>query len=61
MTGMLLLSDGMQHTEIPSASNSIENAEIFSHQAHVTPFPFKLKPSLLFTTSFTVATNKFNL
>lgn len=26
---------------------------------HVTPFPFKLPPSLLFTTSFTAAKNKF--
>jgi len=32
---MLLLSDGMEHVEIPSPSNSNKNAEIFSHQAHV--------------------------
>lgn len=55
MAGMLLLCNGMEHMEIPSPSNSNKYAEIFSHQAHVTPFPFKLPPSL----SFTVATNKF--
>lgn len=59
MTGMLLLSNGMEHKEIPSPSNSNENAEILSHQPHVPPFPFKLPASLLFTTPFTVATNKF--
>lgn len=32
---MLLLSNEMEHMEIPSPSNSNENAEIFSHQAHV--------------------------
>lgn len=52
---MLLVSDGTQHM----GEGGKKTPEIFSYQAHVTPVPFKLPPSLLFTIPFTVATNYF--
>jgi hypothetical protein len=57
---MLLLSDGMEHVEIPSPRTVMKmlNYFLITHTS-TTPFPFKLHPSLLFRTSFTVATSKF--